>query len=179
MNRALIALIFVAISLGVSCGRRQAAPANTNRNSNSTARTSSNVNATSQSQPPSQPGATANPAETSAPKLAGTYEVSEVQKGGVINILTTSKTRITFMTDGTYQRTSQAQGKIEHTDVGDFRIDGDKLVLMIKLSQGQIQLPPREVTHTFSLSENGDELKLTSTRGATAVFHRTRQAPPK
>jgi hypothetical protein len=40
------------------------------------------------------------------------------------------------------------------------------------MSQGKIQQPAVEKRHTFSLSEDGTELKLTGKDGKLAVFRR-------
>ena len=78
-----------------------------------------------------------------------------------------------FSPDGTYSRVSQKEGKIYHRDSGQFRIQApDKLLLTIQTSNREIHNPPIERTHTFSLSPDGDELKLTSKDGSVAVYRR-------
>jgi hypothetical protein len=86
--------------------------------------------------------------------------------------MTQAKTSITFFKDGTYSRVSNEPRKAQHSDAGEYRIDGNKLVLMVKMTQGKIFNPPHEVTHTFELSPDGEELKLTSSKGNVAIFHR-------
>jgi len=90
------------------------------------------------------------------------------------------QTSFIFMADGSYSRISKKGNRTYHSDSGKFRIDPpDKLVLTIMLTGktgGQsIQNPPLEKTHKFSLSPDGDELKLISDKGA-AVFRRVRKA---
>jgi len=90
------------------------------------------------------------------------------------------KTRITFNRDSTYSRVSTRAGRAYHTDTGDFKVvPPDKLVLSVKLSDHNIQMPPKERTHTFVLSGDGDQLSLTSTKGQTAVFKRTAKPSAK
>lgn len=115
------------------------------------------------------------PAE--AAQLLGTYESREVHDQGVVTLMSQLKTVWMFTADGTYQRLSQVKGKPYHADSGTFRIDPpDKLVLTIQMTglktQRKIQNPPLVKTHVFSLSPDGDELKLTSAKGSVAVFER-------
>jgi hypothetical protein len=107
------------------------------------------------------------------PQLIGTYEAREVDDKGVVTLISQIKTVISFSAAGTYSRASQALGKIYHSDSGQFRIEPpNKLVLTIQTSKKTILKPPIEKIHTFSLSSDGDELRLTSDKGTTAVFHR-------
>ena len=135
--------------------------------------------------PPSTPAVATNnantskesppaPADTSKnPQLIGTYMAREVDDKGVVTLISKIKTVISFSAAGTYSRASQALGKIYHSDSGQFRIEPpNKLVLTIQTSKKTILKPPIEKIHTFSLSSDGDELRLTSDKGTTAVFHR-------
>ena len=82
-------------------------------------------------------------------------------------------TQITFLPDGTFSRTSKARDKANFKDSGQFVIEGqDQLVLKIVMSRGQIQKTPVEKRHTFSLSEDGMELKMTAKDGKVAIFRR-------
>lgn len=117
------------------------------------------------------------PVNASPPQLVGTYQAREIQDKGVVTLVSKIKTLISFSADGTYSRASQAKGKIYHSDAGQFRIEApDKLVLTIQMSGQQgnkkIQSPPLSKTHKFSLSPDGDELRLTSDKGPTAIFQR-------
>jgi len=135
--------------------------------------------------PPSPPAAATSNANNSkeiapsstdtskTPQLIGTYEAREVDDKGVVTLISQIKTVISFSAAGTYSRASQALGKIYHSDSGQFRIEPpNKLVLTIQTSRKTILKPPIEKIHTFSLSSDGDELRLTSDKGTTAVFHR-------
>ncbi|MEK6408258.1 MAG: hypothetical protein AABN34_14960 [Acidobacteriota bacterium] len=117
------------------------------------------------------------PVKTLPPQLVGTYEAREIQDKGVVTLVSKIRTLISFSAEGTYSRAAQANGKIYHSDSGQFRIEApDKLVLTIQMSGQQankkIQSPPLLKTHKFSLSPDGDELRLTSDKGATAIFRR-------
>lgn len=171
-------LILMSLILG-ACGKKDSPKAGTaNQNSqaasnSSATAASTNAQGVQQAAPTAQqPGASGN-SGSPAPQLVGTYEVAEVHSGGVINIMTQAKTSISFFRDGTYSRLSEAPRGPKHTDTGDFRVEGDKLVLLVKLSEGKIFNPPHETTHTFELSPDGEELRLTSSKGNVAVFHRS------
>ena len=118
----------------------------------------------------------------SSPQLVGTYEAREIQEKGIVTLVSKIKTVISFSPEGTYSRVSQAGGQTYHSDSGLFRIEKpDKLVLTIQLSREKsipkIQSPPLRRIHIFSLSPDGEELKLTSGKGTVAVFRRI--AKPK
>jgi hypothetical protein len=128
----------------------------------------------------SEASAEAKPNESA--KLIGTYEAREVHDKGVVTLLSDLKTVWMFSEDGRYQRLSQVKGKPYHADSGMFRIDPpDKLVLTIQLTglkaNRKIQNPPLMKTHIFSLSPDGEELRMTSEKGSVAIFARI--AKPK
>jgi uncharacterized protein (DUF2147 family) len=162
-------LIMTLLLFALSCGRHNTSSnAAGNRNANqAVAEASSSSTGVPATQAESAPKA------KEAPKLIGTYEATEVHSGGVITMISSVKTSITFLADGSYSRVSEVEHKPSHTDAGDFRIEGDKLVLMTKLSESKVFKPPREVTYTFELSPDGEELKLTSAKGNVAIFRRT------
>ncbi len=148
--------------------------------------TSASSSSTDKPSPPAQLSAASDNANTSkesaasskeapkkTPQLIGTYEAREVENKGVVTLISQIKTVISFSSAGTFSRASQAKGVIYLSDSGQFRIEPpNKLVLTIQTSRKAILKQPVERTHTFSLSPDGDELKLTSDKGATAVFHR-------
>jgi hypothetical protein len=105
--------------------------------------------------------------------LRGAYAIKEVHKDGVINILTEVTTVINFAQDGTYSRSAMRGKHSYSSDAGNYRIEGDRLTLMTTMSKGKIHNPPRETTHTFTLSSDGRELRLTSSKGNMAVFQKT------
>ncbi|MEK6324820.1 MAG: hypothetical protein AABN33_24520 [Acidobacteriota bacterium] len=121
---------------------------------------------------------TSDSAKTKAsPQLLGTYESREVQNEGVVTVISELKTIWVFFADGKYSRVSQVKGKTYHSDSGMFRIEPpDKLVLTIQTTgqraKQKIQNPPVEKSHIFSLSPDGDELRLTSTKGSIGIFRR-------
>lgn len=156
-------------------------------NNGSTSSNSANTAATANSNQPA-PSATgntnsSNPADAAAAKtteparLIGTYESREVHDQGVVTLITQLKTRWKFSEDGTYQRQSEVKGKAYHADSGTFRIEQpDKLILTIQLSGIQsnrkIETPPLTRVHVFSLSPDGNELRLTSAKGSIGIFER-------
>jgi PBP1b-binding outer membrane lipoprotein LpoB len=116
-------------------------------------------------------------AASTGSKLFGTYEMSEVHSGGVVNMISQMKTELTFLSDGNYMRISRRNGKIYHSDAGNYRIEGnDQLVLLIKFAKQKVNNPPLERKHTFTLSRDGEELRMTSEDGKVAVFRKVRKA---
>lgn len=182
LSSSLVLLVSLMLSLAGCKGResasnnaaKPAAAASSNAspadNSNLAQSASENRNANTSKE-------TDAPVKASPPQLVGTYEAREIQDKGVVTLVSKIRTLISFSADGTYSRASQAKGKIYHSDSGQFRIEApDKLVLTIQMSGQQankkIQSPPLLKTHKFSLSPDGDELRLTSDKGATAIFLR-------
>lgn len=190
MKRTHVVLSIGLISLlllWTGCKARDAASGNSaNAAATATANTSSNSN-----QPAAQSAAsdagnanTGRPPESSAaaqsagrPNLVGTYEWREVEDKGVVTIITKVKTTFVFRPDGGYARMSQLKSKTYHSDSGRFQIEGDKLILAIQISDKNMQTPAVTKTFKFSLSPDGDQLKMTNEKGATAIYQRT--ARPK
>lgn len=176
----LAVLLFVATFSVVSCDKTSSATnakPGTPENANAAAPQNEQARAGESSKPAEAPPATTPAA---APQLAGAYEMSEVHDKGVVNLMSEMKTVIKFAGDGTYIRAASKKGKIYHTDSGTYRIDGsDKLVLTIQMSQGgmerKIHNKPISKTHKFTLSSNGEELRLISDDGKVALFRRTDQ----
>jgi hypothetical protein len=167
-----LAILFVTSCKGTSPGTR-AAPETTPGNANASAPQPNQPNA------PSKPG-DAGPAKeaTGPPRLEGTYVMSEVQDGGVSTIISEMRTVINFAADGNYRRGSSKKGKLYHTDSGQYRVEnGDKLVLTIQVSkkgmEQKLHSPPLQKAHKFTLSANGDELRLISSDGKVALFQRS------
>ncbi|HSB08292.1 MAG TPA: hypothetical protein VLM38_02185 [Blastocatellia bacterium] len=124
----------------------------------------------------------ATPKSNAPAQLIGEYEVREIEDKGVVTMVSSIQTKIYFLADGSYSRTSKKDGRTYHSDSGRFRIEPpDKLVLTIMVSgsgpQQTIQKPPLEKVHKFTLSSDGEELKLTSGKGSAALFRRV--ARPK
>lgn len=148
--------------------------ANATDNSNQSATTaSSNRNADrARNSPPSDSAKAKTP-----PQLIGTYESREVHSSGVVTVISKLRTIWMFSADGNYSRVSQVNGKTYHSDSGAFRLEPpDKLVLSIQVTgqktSRKIQTPALEKTHKYSLSPDGDELRLTSEKGTVGVFQR-------
>lgn len=183
LKRALSPLILLVIASLMGCNsggaasnanakQNPAASANSNstENANQATRSAEAAGDAGKSAPESKPGERKSP---SPPALVGAYEAREVQDKGVVTLMSAVSTVIYFSPEGTYSRVSQKDGKVYHRDSGTFRIQPpDKLLLTIQTSDRKIQSPPLDRTHTFSLSADGEELRLTSDKGAIAVFRR-------
>jgi hypothetical protein len=118
-----------------------------------------------------------------APQLIGTYESREVHTEGVVTVMSKLRTVWRFYEDGNYARISMVNGKTYHTDSGAFRIEPpDKLLLTIQITgqkaNRKIHAPALQKTHKFSLSPDGDELRLTSDKGAVGIFQRVSKQNP-
>ena len=85
------------------------------------------------------------------------------------------KTLFVFRADGTYSRVSQVKGKTYHSDSGQFRIEPpDKLVITIQIDNNNMKTPAVVKTQRFTLSPDGNELKLISVqKESTATYQRT------
>jgi hypothetical protein len=107
--------------------------------------------------------------------LQGTYKISEVQHDGIVEMISPeNSTEITFKQPSSFSRQSKISGKVTHTDSGQFQVEGDKLILKIVMSKNQLQVKPVEKRFAYTLSADGEELKLTSDNNKTAVFRRTK-----
>jgi hypothetical protein len=105
-------------------------------------------------------------------KLVGTYDLNQIQKGGVTTMMSAAKVQIVFTADGRYSRSIVAKGKIVHNESGQFEVAGDKLTFKVVLTGKTINPTPKVKDYTVALSPDGRELKLTSPTGETAVFYR-------
>jgi hypothetical protein len=123
---------------------------------------------------PSSANSNSNPSggALDASKLVGTYDLNQIQKGGVTTMMSTAKVQIVFTADGRYSRAISAKGKMVHNESGQFEIAGDKLTFKVVLTGKAINPTPKVKDYTVALSPDGRELKLTSPTGETAVFYR-------
>jgi hypothetical protein len=167
-------IFLLAVSLLASCKA-------TSSGKNAKPNAVKNANASAPQAGPNQPDTSPKPGE---PPLAGpsqplgTYVMSEVHDKGIVSIISEVKTVIHFSADGSYDRSSSKEGTAYHNDWGQYRVEGDdKLVLSIRMSKqklnNKLHDPPLQKTHKFTLSPDGQELKLTTDDGKTAVFRRT------
>jgi len=158
---------------GVGATRSPVSNANANNNSNQSVQVAgSNRNAGETSSTPSE---SANAKATS--KLIGSYESREVHKQGVVTMMSKLRTIWRFYADGTYGRISTVNGKTYHSDSGRFSTEPpDQLVLTILVTglraNQKVQNPPLRITHKYTLSPDGDELRLTSGKGSVGIFQR-------
>ncbi len=177
----IIALLIVPLAgcnKGAATSNSDAKPAASNSNPAASGSPASSASAQANSNAsgakPADNAASNEPADPA--KLLGTYQMIQVQKGGVVNMLSQAKSEITFIPDGTYSRLSKVSGKVIHDDHGQYRIeDGQYLVLTIQISKKNIHNPPLEKRHKISLSSDGEELKMISENGDIAVFHKIRK----
>ena len=182
-KQALILLLTIASLWLAGCAKNPAPnqPATTaasTANSNAPQGQNANTNQNSSSPKQNEPPSAQAMQTTQSPQalLQGTYAISEVQHDGIVEMVSNANTtEITFKAPASFSRVSKKNGKRDYTDSGQFKIEGtDKLILKIIMSNEKIQINPVSKQHTFSISPTGDELKLTSSTGKTAVFRRVR-----
>lgn len=175
----MVVLLFVATLVVVSCNGKSPA-------TNATPGTPEKSNAAAPQTGPATAGEPAKPAEATsakgpaaAPRLAGAYVMTEVHDKGVVTIISELTSVIHFAADGTYSRSSSnKKGTVYHTDSGTYRVEGeDGLVLTIQMSKDgmerKIHSTPLKKTHKFTLSSNGEELRMISDDGKVALFRRS------
>lgn len=111
----------------------------------------------------------------------GVYSISEVDhrvdnKNVVDMIPAHREIQISFRPDGSFMRISWRQGLVALTETGTFRVEPpDQLVLSpTKVNEKNIT-DGRNTRYKFTLSDDGDELKLWGARGNIAVFHRIKK----
>ncbi|MBI3652318.1 MAG: hypothetical protein HY231_14955 [Acidobacteria bacterium] len=123
--------------------------------------------------------AAANSATAPTVILQGTYVINEVQHDGIVETISDENTvAITFKPPASFSRVSKKKGKVDYTDSGQYKINGDKqLILKILMSKEQFQLKPVEKKFGFVLSPDGTEMKLITTKEnkeRIAVFRRVK-----
>lgn len=169
-------LLLAGCKAGETASNTAAKPAPADNSNQAAASADRNTNSSKQ-------GDASTAAKPAGPaQLIGTYESREVHDQGVVTLISQLKTLWMFSGDGTYSRVAQVKGQPYHADSGTFRIEPpDKLVLTIQVTglktKRQIQSPPLAKTHIFSLSPDGEELRLTSAKGSVGIFQRV--AKPK
>ena len=111
--------------------------------------------------------------------LTGVYTISEVDhqldnKNVADMIPSHREIQFTFRPDGSFKRVARKVALIHLTETGTFKIEEpDQLVLSPSIVNDKKVTDGRTTTYKFSLSPDGDELKLLGARGNVAVFHRT------
>ncbi|HEX5731392.1 MAG TPA: hypothetical protein VF131_01050 [Blastocatellia bacterium] len=190
VNRIILLSLFCLTGFVSGCINN--GPANVNESDTSTANANANGPVETAASPSSDvtvrqmPGSPAPPPETPdqngpkpPPTLLGTYSIIEVHHKGLIDMISAENTtEINFTPDGRFSRLSRKGGKVDHTDSGDFRIEGqDQLVLLIRESKQQIQDPPVVRRHKIEVSADGTELRMMSKQGLTAMFRKTTPLP--
>jgi hypothetical protein len=145
--------------------------------------------ATPKSGAPDSPAGAASPGTGAINKppaqvqwLEGVYVIAEVQEkqnGKIDMVPAGSQVTLTFMQDGTFTRSSNRKGKAFHKDAGNYTLAKDQLTLTATISEKDILQAPMERAYTFSISPDGDELKLTGVDGKVALFRRKARAASK
>jgi len=123
----------------------------------------------------------ASPASRPPVLLSGIYVISEVHKDGVVTMISPdNSTEISFKPDagvsntsGTFDRKSRKGGKVDHSDSGQYIIEGSgQIALNILISRKKVVASPVHKRFKYRLSEDGEELRLEAEEGNTAVFRR-------
>jgi glucose/arabinose dehydrogenase len=164
----IIALMVLLVLLIAGCKAQEAAPEQVASPTNTN---QGNTNA-----PQAVPAPTEAKPDSPPPKLNGNYVLNEVQYMGQVTTITAGDTtEFSFRPDGTYERVSRRNGRVDHSDSGMYGLEGaDKLILRIQMSDKKIQVPFVEKRHTFKLSPDGSELNLAGADGKIGIFRRTR-----
>ncbi|MCI0487125.1 MAG: hypothetical protein L0229_11055 [Blastocatellia bacterium] len=182
MRRLYIAILLVIVWAAVLTGCKEASkPPEGGTASSSGANGNGSPSA---AQAPSRPGG--NTPTASAPArppafLSGVYVISEVHKNGVVTMIKPeNSTEINFKPDGvqsnlsgTFDRKSRRGGKVDYSDSGQYVVKGsDELVLNILISRKKVVTKPVQKRYKYRLSGDGDEIRLETEEGNTAVFRR-------
>jgi hypothetical protein len=174
-KQGLILLLTMVLAGFCGCAKNPSAnePGQAVSTANANASSGQNANQGSEADSPAKPPENSIPPQA---LLVGTYAISEVQHDGIVEMITSANTtEITFKSPSSFYRVSKKDGKSDYKDNGQFKIEGnDKLILTILMANDKMQLKPVSKQHKFWISPTGDELKLTSAQGRTAVFRRIR-----
>jgi hypothetical protein len=166
--RVLAALLIVGLAMS-GCKARSSSQAEVNRGSKP-----AEIPAVSE---PGNGAATGQ--RSSQQALLGVYTISEVdhqidKKDAVDMIPSTSEIQFTFGSDGSFMRVARKKGLVALTETGNFRIDlPDQLVLSPLIVNKKPVTDGRQTSYKFTVSSDGDELRLWGPRGNVAIFHRT------
>lgn len=182
-RNALILILLIGLLGLLGCksdadsGPSHSAPATPSANANNAQPQQSGAGPKNEAPPvdPSKRQTAGVPQDSPQWLLQGTYAIAEVQHEGIVDMVKAeTTTEITFKPPASFTRLSKKDSKIYHSDSGQYAIEGDTLILQIVLSNKQIQQPPVEKRHKFSMTPDGNEFKLTSDKNNTAVFRRIR-----
>jgi hypothetical protein len=177
-SRTISALLIVLVIECGACKQGSDLPA---ASSNSASNSAGAVQAAAAISPTPSPSATPSPlipaaaaARSAGLGLTGAYVSSEVDDNGKVTMIKPeNEVLIIFDPPHSFSRTTKADGKVVHTDAGDYRFEGaDQLVLSTTISEKQPLINPSDKSYKFELSADGDELKLWGTGDKVAVFRR-------
>lgn len=162
-------LLLLGVAALIGCGGGEASRTETNVAANS------NQPAVAQTRSPANDnrGAEAKPLSQ---RIAGAYILGEVHKGGVVTMISPElKTILALTSDGGYTRIASKEGRMYRRDSGTYRVEEpDKIELTIQNSTEKgIHNPPTKRPLSFTLSEDGNELRLKNEDGSIGVFRRS------
>lgn len=162
---AICSLAIASVLIGTACNKQdnnEAAPVAAPDSAPTTA---------AQTPSPSTPASIA--VQPGGRGLSGLYVISEVDDGGKVSMVNPDNEISLFFQANGFTRITKENGKVVHTDGGQYRIDPpDQLTLSSSVSDKQPLITPSEKTHQFDLSPDGEELKLWGASGKVAVFRR-------
>jgi hypothetical protein len=127
-------------------------------------------------QPSGSPAASTRPA--GPPKPVGIYEITEIEHDGRVDIRgpANEAVTLTLFPNGSYSRLVKGGGKNDHIDQGDFRIDGDDLVLTANIvDKKPLTSGAPEWRRPIKVSDDGVELRIGDGKNHWAVFRRTKE----
>jgi hypothetical protein len=113
-------------------------------------------------------------------RIAGAYVLGEIHNGGVITMVSPElRTILALSKDGSYTRIATKEGTMYRRDTGVYSVEEpDRLVLMIQNSTEKgIHNPPTKKPLSFTLSQDGNELRLKNEDGSIGVFRRSQTIP--
>jgi hypothetical protein len=109
-------------------------------------------------------------------RIAGAYVLGEMHNSGVITMVPPElRTILALSKDGSYTRIATKEGTMYRRDTGVYSVEEpDRLVLTIQNSTEKgIHNPPTKKPLSFTLSQDGNELRLKNEDGSIGVFRRS------
>ena len=135
----------------------------------------------SDGKPAPQPSTSPNSASTrpaGPQKPVGVYELTEIEHDSRVDIRgpANEAVTLTLFPNGSYSRLVQSGGKNIHIDQGDFRIEGEELVLIASIvDKKPVTTGATEWRRPIKVSDDGVELRIGDAKNHWAVFRRTKQ----
>jgi len=129
-------------------------------------------------QPSGSPAGSSSTRPGGPAKPVGIYEITEIEHDGRVDIRgpANEAVTLTLFPNGSYSRLVKGGGKNDHIDQGDFRIDGDDLVLTANIVDKKPLTPGApEWRRPIKVSDDGVELRIGDGKNHWAVFRRTKE----